>query len=72
MFLGRHGRAAHRRGTTELKHRVVTEHPYEEGSAKWLVKLTELPPPPRVIELITRPSCAARRVFGYTAEDGAS
>jgi Glutamate synthase domain 1 len=46
----------------ELKHRVATEHPYEEWLHEWLVKLTELPAPAaRHRARTTRPSCAARR-----------
>jgi len=53
----------------ELKHRVATEHPYEEWLHEWLVKLTELPPPPRVIEPDHETVLRRQEVFGYTAED---
>ena len=53
----------------ELKHRVATEHPYEEWLREWLVKLTELPPPPRVIEPDHETVLRRQEVFGYTAED---
>ena len=53
----------------ELKHRVAGEHPYEEWLREWLVKLTELPPPPRVIEPDHETVLRRQEVFGYTAED---
>ncbi len=53
----------------ELKHRVATEHPYEEWLREWLVKLTELPPPPRVIDPDHETVLRRQEVFGYTAED---
>ena len=53
----------------ELKHRVATEHPYQEWLREWLVKLTELPPPPRVIEPDHETVLRRQEVFGYTAED---
>jgi glutamate synthase (NADPH) large chain len=53
----------------ELKRRVTTEHPYEEWVREWLVKLTELPPPPRVIEPDHETVLRRQEVFGYTAED---
>jgi glutamate synthase (ferredoxin) len=53
----------------ELKHRVATERPYEEWVREWLVKLTELPPPPRVIEPDHETVLRRQEVFGYTAED---
>ena len=53
----------------ELKHRVATEQPYEEWIREWLVKLTELPPPPRVIEPDHETVLRRQEVFGYTAED---
>jgi glutamate synthase (ferredoxin) len=53
----------------ELKHRVATEHPYQEWLHEWLVKLTELPPPPRVIEPDHETVLRRQEVFGYTAED---
>ena len=53
----------------ELKHRVATEHPYQEWIREWLVKLTELPPPPRVIEPDHETVLRRQEVFGYTAED---
>jgi glutamate synthase (ferredoxin) len=53
----------------ELKRRVTTEHPYEAWVREWLVKLTELPPPPRVIEPDHESVLRRQEVFGYTAED---
>ena len=53
----------------ELKRRVTGEHPYEEWVREWLVKLTELPPPPRVIEPDHETVLRRQEVFGYTAED---
>jgi glutamate synthase (NADPH/NADH) large chain len=53
----------------ELKHRVAAEHPYQEWIREWLVKLTELPPPPRVIEPDHETVLRRQEVFGYTAED---
>jgi glutamate synthase (NADPH/NADH) large chain len=53
----------------ELKRRVSTEHPYGEWVREWLVKLTELPPPPRVIEPDHETVLRRQEVFGYTAED---
>jgi glutamate synthase (NADPH/NADH) large chain len=53
----------------ELKRRVATEQPYEEWVRDWLVKLTELPPPPRVIEPDHETVLRRQEVFGYTAED---
>jgi glutamate synthase (NADPH/NADH) large chain len=53
----------------ELKHRVAAEQPYEEWVRDWLVKLTELPPPPRVIEPDHESVLRRQEVFGYTAED---
>ena len=53
----------------ELKHRVASEHPYQEWVREWLVKLTELPPPPRVIEPDHETVLRRQEVFGYTAED---
>jgi len=53
----------------ELKRRVSTEHPYGEWVREWLVRLTELPPPPRVIEPDHETVLRRQEVFGYTAED---
>ena len=53
----------------ELKRRVSTEHPYDEWVREWLVRLTELPPPPRVIEPDHETVLRRQEVFGYTAED---
>jgi glutamate synthase (NADPH) large chain len=53
----------------ELKRRVAGEHPYEEWLREWLVKLNELPPPPRVIEPDHETVLRRQEVFGYTAED---
>jgi glutamate synthase (NADPH/NADH) large chain len=53
----------------ELKQRVAAEHPYQEWIREWLVKLTELPPPPRVIEPDHETVLRRQEVFGYTAED---
>jgi len=53
----------------ELKRRVATEHPYEEWVREWLVRLTELPPPARVIEPDHETVLRRQEVFGYTAED---
>ena len=53
----------------ELKHRVATEQPYGEWVREWLVRLTELPPPPRVIEPDHETVLRRQEVFGYTAED---
>jgi glutamate synthase (ferredoxin) len=53
----------------ELKHRVATEQPYEDWVREWLVKLTELPPPPRVIEPDHETVLRRQEVFGYTTED---
>jgi glutamate synthase (ferredoxin) len=53
----------------ELKQRVANEHPYSEWVRDWLVKLTELPPPPRVIEPDHETVLRRQEVFGYTAED---
>jgi glutamate synthase (NADPH) large chain len=53
----------------ELKRRVTTEYPYREWVAEWLVKLTELPPPVRVIEPDHETVLRRQEVFGYTAED---
>ena len=53
----------------ELKRRVTDEQPYEQWVREWLVKLTELPPPPRVIEPDHETVLRRQEVFGYTAED---
>ena len=53
----------------DLKRRITTEHPYTEWVRDWLVKLTELPPPPRVIEPDHETVLRRQEVFGYTAED---
>ena len=53
----------------ELKRSITTEHPYTEWVREWLVKLTELPPPPRVIEPDHETVLRRQEVFGYTAED---
>jgi glutamate synthase (NADPH/NADH) large chain len=53
----------------ELKRRVSTEHPYGEWVRDWLVRLTELPKPPRVIEPDHETVLRRQEVFGYTAED---
>jgi len=45
----------------ELKHRVATEHPYQEWVREWLVKLTELPPRRASSSRTTKLCCAARR-----------
>ena len=53
----------------ELKRRVATEHPYGQWVRDWLVRLTELPPPARVIEPDHETVLRRQEVFGYTAED---
>ncbi len=53
----------------DLKRRISTEHPYTEWVREWLVKLTELPPPPRIIEPDHETVLRRQEVFGYTAED---
>jgi glutamate synthase (NADPH/NADH) large chain len=53
----------------DLKRRITGEHPYTEWVRDWLVKLTELPPPPRVIEPDHETVLRRQEVFGYTAED---
>ena len=53
----------------ELKQRVSTEQPYGEWVRDWTVRLTELPPPPRVIEPDHQTVLRRQEVFGYTAED---
>ena len=53
----------------ELKRRVASQYPYEQWVREWLVKLTELPPPPRVIEPDHETVLRRQEVFGYTAED---
>jgi glutamate synthase (NADPH/NADH) large chain len=53
----------------ELKKRVASEHPYDQWVRDWLVRLTELPPPPRVIEPDHETVLRRQEVFGYTAED---
>ena len=53
----------------DLKRRITTEHPYTEWVREWLVKLTELPPPPRMIEPDHETVLRRQEVFGYTAED---
>jgi glutamate synthase (NADPH) large chain len=53
----------------ELKHRIATEQPYDEWVREWLVKLNELPPPPRVIEPDHETVLRRQEVFGYTAEE---
>jgi glutamate synthase (NADPH/NADH) large chain len=53
----------------ELKRRITTEHPYNDWVRDNLVKLTELPPPPRVIEPNHETVLRRQEVFGYTAED---
>ena len=53
----------------DLKRRITTEHPYTEWVRDWLVRLTELPPPPRVIEPAHETVLRRQEVFGYTAED---
>ncbi|HEX7496892.1 MAG TPA: glutamate synthase large subunit [Candidatus Limnocylindrales bacterium] len=53
----------------DLKRRITTEHPYTDWVREWLVKLTELPPPPRTIEPDHETVLRRQEVFGYTAED---
>jgi glutamate synthase (NADPH/NADH) large chain len=53
----------------DLKRRITTEHPYTEWVHEWLIKLTELPPPPRIIEPDHETVLRRQEVFGYTAED---
>jgi glutamate synthase (NADPH/NADH) large chain len=53
----------------ELKRRVTSEQPYEVWVREWLVKLAELPPPPRVINPDHETVLRRQEVFGYTAED---
>ncbi len=53
----------------DLKRRITTEHPYTDWVRDWLVKLTELPPPPRIIEPDHETVLRRQEVFGYTAED---
>jgi glutamate synthase (NADPH/NADH) large chain len=53
----------------DLKRRITTEHPYTDWVRDWLVKLTELPPPARIIEPDHETVLRRQEVFGYTAED---
>lgn len=58
----------------ELKHKIATEHPYEEWLNKHLVSLSQLPEPPKNLQLLEyNPEKSATLIqqqmaFGYTFE----
>jgi glutamate synthase (ferredoxin) len=53
----------------ELKERIAGEQPYARWLEEHLVRLDELPKPPRVIEPDHETVLRRQEVFGYTSED---
>ncbi len=53
----------------ELKHRIVTEQPYQLWLDEHLVALDDLPKPENVIEPAHETVLRRQEAFGYTAED---
>ena len=53
----------------ELKERLAREKPYGEWLEEYLVRLDQLPKPPRVIEPDHETVLRRQEVFGYTSED---
>ena len=53
----------------ELKHAIAGERPYGAWCREWLVRLPDLPPPPRVFEPDHETVLRRQEAFGYTAED---
>jgi glutamate synthase (ferredoxin) len=53
----------------ELKHRIATEHPYEQWLAENLIELKDVPDPAAVAHLDEEPLLRRQLAFGYSFED---